>query len=416
MVYRWTVLFYVALVAPAWATSGNTLPRPNASALGMADANVALAHGPASQFINPANLAVDANTSATWEAGALLGHVTSQLRRPAAAGATTAGDYPAKDSTPVIPFAAFAVPRTKNVTLGFSLESPHGLGNEWPDHSFDLNLGPFGTADLAQKAELQVIRLGPALAIKMNERWAVGGRLFVQRIEAIEENDISKVEGDGTSMGAQIGLRYEVGDIIVGAAYTTRTHTKIKGSLSNIHPVAASSLIAGDATADILLPARLQAGLALRVHPNIWWEWDLDWIQWSYVDELTIVQSNGSIANAGKNERHNRDTLSIRTGVKWQYSPQLTLYGGLGYDPTPVAEEDVTPTASMLRKTRIAVGATQQLSGGKKIDFAYQFIRGHSRRANESSQDSFGGVDTNLYEGTYDSRSHVIGLGFTSEF
>ena len=36
--------------------SGNVLPRANSESLGMADANVALASGPAAQFINPANI------------------------------------------------------------------------------------------------------------------------------------------------------------------------------------------------------------------------------------------------------------------------------------------------------------------------------------------------------------------------
>lgn len=409
------LICFLLPTAPAWASSGNMLPRANASALGMADANVALAQGPSSQFINPANLAGEPDKG-SWEAGGLFGLITADLRRLAAAGATSAGEYPTKDNKPIIPYAAFAQRWSENMVVGFSFEAPHGLSSEWPDHSFDLNLGPFGAADLAQLAELRVVRFGPAIALNMNERWSFGARLFGQYVEAKEENDISKVEGDGTTLGAQLGLRYSIGDIVVGAAYTTRTNTEIKGSLRDIHPVAASSLVAGDATADILLPARLQAGLALRVSPDMWWEWDIDWIEWAYVDELTIRQSNGTIANAGKNERHNRNTLSFRTGVKWTYSPTLTLYAGLGYDPSPTAEQDVSPTSSMVRKTRLGLGATRLLASGTKVEAAYQFVRGHSRRISESDQDSFGGTDTNLFEGTYESRSHIFGLNLTKEF
>lgn len=413
--YKWIACALTILSGTAWA-SGNTLPRPNAAALGMADANVAISQGPSSQFINPANLAAPPDTKGSWEAGALVGRVEANFRRPSAAEATLAGDYRADAIYPVIPYVASLHPWSEAVTVGFSLESPHGLSTEWPDHTFDLNLGPFGTADLAQKSELRVIRLGPAAAMKLNDRWAIGGRLFVQHVEASEQNDISKVKGDGNTLGAQIGIRYTRDNMILGAAYTTRTRTEIEGSLSNIHPVAAGSLVAGDASADILLPARLQTGIALRVSRAVWWELDLDWIEWSYVDELTIMQSNGTIANAGRNQRHNRNTLSIRSGVKWEQSPQLTLYAGLGYDPSPVPEEDASPTSSVVRKTRVGIGATHQLSIGKDLSVAYQFIRGHSRQINESSQDSFGVTDTNLYEGTYDSRSHVIGISYRSEF
>ncbi|MFP5350798.1 MAG: OmpP1/FadL family transporter, partial [Gammaproteobacteria bacterium] len=353
-----------------------------------------------------------------WEAGSLLGVVQVDLRRPATAGATTAGEYPAKDTHPIIPYAAFAHRRSDRMVIGFSLEASHGLSSEWPDHTFDLNLGPAGTADLAQTAELQVLRFGPALALKVNDQWSFGARLFGQYVEAKEENDISKVKGDGTSVGAQIGARYAAGDVVVGAAYSTRTNTEVKGSLSDIHPIVGASLVAGDAKADILLPARLQTGVAFRLTPSVWWELDLDWIEWSYVDELTIRQSNSTVANAGKNERHNKNTLSVRTAIKWTYSPTITLYAGLGYDPSPTAEEDAQPTSGMVRKTRLGLGVTRQLASGTKIEAAYQFVRGHSRRIDETSQDNIRPTDpdTNLFEGTYESRSHILGLNLVMAF
>lgn len=405
----------LSAAVPAWGSSGNALPRPNASSLAMADANVALAQGPSSQFINPANLSGEPS-GATWEAGSLLGVIQAGLRRSAAAGATTAGEYPAKDIRAIIPYAAFAHRWSDSMVVGFSLEASHGLSIEWPDRTFGLDLGPAGTADLAQTAELQVVRFGPALALRANDQWSFGARLFGQYVEAKEENDISKVRGDGTSFGAQIGLRYAVGDVVVGAAYTTRTNTEVKGSLSDIHPAFASRLIAGDVKADILLPARLQTGVALRLTPGVWGELDLDWIEWSYVDELTIRQSNGTIANAGKNERRNQNTLSVRAAIKWTYSRTTTLYAGLGYDPSPTAEADAQPTSSMVRKTRLGLGATRVLASGTKIEAAYQFVRGHSRQVNETNQDNIGVTDTNLFEGTYESRSHILGLNLVMAF
>lgn len=410
---RWAGLLISLTAFPSWASSGHALPRASASALGMTDANVALVQGPSSQFINPANLA-DAGSGTKWEAGALFGVIKTDLHRPAAAGATTAGDYPAKDRHPVIPYAALAQQWSEKLAIGFSVEVPHGLGVDWPDHTFDLSLGPAGTADLAQMTELRVLRFGPAIATPINPQWAVGTRIFAQYVEATEENDFSRVEGDGTSLGAQIGLRYAVGDLILGGAYTTRTRTEIKGSL---RPGAATTLIEGDATADILLPARLQIGLAFRVLPNMWWEWDLDWLEWSYVDELTIRQSNGTIANAGKNERHNRNTVSLRTGIKWTRSPTLTLYAGLSHDPTPTAERDASPTSSMVRKTRVGIGATHLFASGTKLDVAYQYIRGHSRRIDETEHDNLTpSIDTNLFEGTYETASHILGLSLTTGF
>ncbi len=126
-------------------------------------------------------------------------------------------------------------------------------------------------------------------AIALDDHWSFGARVFGQRIEVLDENDLSTAEGDGTTVGAQLGVRYKTDKFILAAAYTTRTNTKVEGSLKDIHP-AATTLVPGDAEVDFLLPDRLQAGIAVPLRPNLWWEFDLDWIGWSYVDELTMAR------------------------------------------------------------------------------------------------------------------------------
>lgn len=404
------------------ATSGNTLPRASSEALGMADANVALASGPSAQFINPANIADRAERASHWEAGSLLARVSVSFSRAGVAGlgAATVGSFDADTQRPLILFAAFTFAGSDRRAWGFSVESPHGLTTEWPDRTFNVNLVPLGgtgTADIAKKGELSVIRIGPSAGFVVDGRWRLGGRIFAQTVDALDKNDIFTADGDGVSMGAQIGVRYVSERTIFGAAYTSRTNTEIEGSLRDIHPVASAIVIPGDAKADILLPDRLQAGVAFRLRPDLWWELDLDWIGWSYVDELTIVESDGSIANAGRNARDNDDTLSVRTAVKWLYRPRLTLYAGLGDDPTPVPDEDVTPIQSFLEKTRLGLGGRYLLRNGMRLDFAYQFVRGHGRTIGESKQDDFGALgDTDVFEGKYSGRTHTLGVSLAGRF
>ncbi|MEE8625102.1 MAG: hypothetical protein V3T19_07155, partial [Acidiferrobacterales bacterium] len=144
-------------------------------------------------------------------------------------------------------------------------------------------------------------RLAPCLNLRANTNVAPKRSAFFEP---------STAEGTGTTVGAQLGVRYKSDKFIIAAAYTTRTNTKVEGSLKDIHP-AATTLVAGDAKVDFRLPDRLQAGIAVPLRPNLWWEFDLDWIGWSYVDELTIIQSNGTVANAGRNTFDNDDTLSV---------------------------------------------------------------------------------------------------------
>lgn len=250
----------------------------------------------------------------------------------------------------------------------------------------------------------------------MDERWSVGARLFVQHVEAMEESDFAKAEGDGNTFGAQIGLRYASASHIAGVAFTTRTNTEVHGSQTNIHPVVAGALISGDAKADILLPPRLQSSFAFALQPNLWGEVELEWLGGSYIDERTIYQADGTISNRGKNLRHYRDTVNTRVGIKWQRTPRTAIYGALGYEPTPVPERDIAPVQSFLNRTRLTLGSAMKLGGDWHLDTTYQYAHGHSRTVNATDQDSLAGSDTHVYEGTYRSRSHFIRISVTGTF
>ncbi len=229
---RLWLLASISLYSPLVLASGNTLPRATSEAIGMADANVALSSGPAAQFINPANLVVENDNGFDWDIGGGFGHVSTSFSRPTVAGfgGAVAGGVDADTQRPFIPFVAFRFAGSERRAFGFSVESPHGLTIEWPDGAYGVDTAPlpFGVLDLAQKAELISVRFGPTVAIALDDHWNFGARVFGQYIEVLDENDLSTAEGDGTTVGAQLGVRYKSDKFIIAAAYTTRTNTKVE--------------------------------------------------------------------------------------------------------------------------------------------------------------------------------------------
>lgn len=387
--------------------SYNSLPRPNAASLGMADANVALATGPAAQFINPANLPSEDGPRSQWETGTLIARVDMDLSRRAPTSETLSADT----GYPIIPFIALGFDRSDRLAFGFAIDVPFGVALEWRDHAFETNLGPLGLQDIAREGEITVVRAGPAIAWRTRNHVGLGARIFYQYVEARDVSDVGEAEGDGYSIGGQIGVSYRADGYALGASYTHRTHTQIEGRTLRIGESAASA-----GKAEIHVPARLQAGFALALQPDLWWELDLDWLGWSYVDELSIVRADGSILNAGRNARHFDDALSVRTGVRWEATKDRVFYAGLAYDPSPVDERDASPTINNLSMTRAGLGAGFRLHNGLRVDLAYQYVRGHSRRITETVQDDILGIDTGLFEGTYRSESHVLGLTLGGSF
>lgn len=396
----------------AWSATSNMLPRTTTESLGMADANVAMATGPSAQYINPA--ALDApDTQEAWEVSGYLArnrvtYTRYEPRSASVAGTNTATNYP------FVPAAAWAKKLAPNLTIGLSIEAPFGSNIEWPDHTFDLTLPAFN-ADTAHKAKLEVLRFGPALSYRISDRLNLGIRLAEQYVRAVEANDLTTVKGDGFSQIYQLGLRFQDENYIFGSSYTSRGHTKIKGDQSDIHPAYSSILLAGSAHANIDLPARWQTGLALRITSKIWWESDIDWVGWSSIQDLTIVQSNGKTVNAGKNARYYHNTTSFYTGVRWARD-ETTWYFGTGYDPTPVDQRDASPIINQLRKTRYAIGGQTEAGRGLRYGIAYQYVVGHSRNVNATLQDNTVTGDSHLYEGNYKSVTHIIGASLSGSF
>lgn len=406
-------VFMLLYGSEAWAASSNLLPRPTTESLGMADANVAIAAGPSAQFINPAGLDAPYKQN-VWEISAFIANVKAGFERPVARSAAATGGYDANSSS-FVPSVAWAHALTPAIVLGFALDVPFGSKIDWPSHTFDRTL-PVANGDIAQQAEMDVIRIGPALSYRVSERFSLGARLFGQHVHALEANDLSKIEGNGYGTGFQLGARLQDEGYIIGSSYTSGTHTNIKGELRDVHPAAASVLLVGSVHANIDLPARWQNGLALLINPKLWWETDIDWVNWSSVNDLNITQSNDTLANSGKNLRSYHNVISVYSGLRWQQDPITTWYTGIGYDPTPVDERDASPTINMLRKTRVSVGMQSKFNNGLKFGVAYQYIIGRSRTIHSTAQDNASTSDTQLFEGTYTTQSHIIGFTLHNYF
>lgn len=175
---------------------------------------------PALQVTNPATLTTAGNGT-RWEAGFTFGQIDNNFRRASTVGVAAAGNYDADPERPILPFFAISHAYSEKVSLGVALDVSNYLDVTWPDHTFDVNFG--GQAvDLVTRGKLIATRLGPAVGIRIDQRWSTGARVFLQRVEALEDTGFAKAEGDGTTVGAQLGVRYIGRGYLVGAAFTTR--------------------------------------------------------------------------------------------------------------------------------------------------------------------------------------------------
>ena len=251
----------------------------------MADANVALASGPVAQIINPANLVDIRPGGRQWEAGTLLAQVDTHFSRAAPASAARAMDINARTAYPLVPYAALAVPYSERVTLGFAVDSPHGLSTEWKDHTWDVNLGSLGSADMVKLAQLTVRRFRTGGRLAAGRRLERGcapvraicrcGRRKRHRHATCQRHigwPATRRALPRTEFHLRPGLYHadQHQGCRQAGQHSRRGHQPGRRRCPRAYPVT----------------GRLQTGVAFRCVRTCGGRVDLDWIGWSYCDEL----------------------------------------------------------------------------------------------------------------------------------
>ena len=242
-----------------------------------------------------------------------------------------------------------------------------------------------------------------------------GARLFAQYVEAIDENDIATLRASGISAGLHLGVRYRTPDFIFGAAYTTPTNTKLNGganrTISTQPPPVWSrgTSIPVCCCRDGYRPASLSACRTCGGR----------WIWTGSAGRTTTssrsIKPTAAVISTNKAARHYTDTLSLRTGLKVGEIRAPDAARGLRLRP-----DAGTGTAMPRRQRASCAKAVSPLaaainSNAERIStLLISLFMAIRASINATDQDLFGSTDTHLFEGTYRTQTHVLGLSFTA--
>lgn len=378
-----TLTTLTTLVSAQALAAGFQLQEQNAALLGQAFAGrAAYANDAATEFDNPAGLTrlkhkqLVVSLVPAFITIETRGTSISALGSPPAPPAETGKSGAGKDT--VIPALFYAHPITDNVVFALGIYSPFGLITEHEKGSYARYSGTY--------SRLMVIDISPALAIRFNDHWSAGAALNFEYADVdfdsqfplqpfgVIPNQDANVhnEGDDWSLGWHAGVLYEHDDNTrVGATYHSEVKHHLTGS-STFDTDPLGSFKSSNLSANLTLPAYASLGAYHAINPQWAVLGEIDYINWSTVDVITLKNVASPIGPTNSSFVQNyRNTWRFSLGGNYQQTEKVMWRAGIAYDQTP--------TRDSFRSTRLpdgdrivtGLGAHIALGENASIDLSY---------------------------------------------
>jgi long-chain fatty acid transport protein len=400
---RIVVHLLVSLLAlsPLAMANGLNLNSLGSRALSMGGAFVGLADDYSAIFWNPAGMAQFNKRYLGFYGTDVIPSGSYLLQVPTPAGLLNLVDAKTQSKHYLSGLLAYYQPVTDDLVAGIGIYVPSGLGAAWNGDDF-FNFSN-GTA-YQWESKIGAVTFSPGVSYKINEMISVGAALNInygmfslkrwagttEIPEPPSEFDLGQYEMNlnGWGFGATFGVLVKINDMLsAGATLRTPNRVKLSGdaSLSNIELLGfQSSSDAETVSPHLTFPLWIAGGVAFRPLSRLIVTGDLQWTQWSTLDqvELKFIDPYWSLfmTASGENVMHLewKDALQVRFGAEYMIKENLDLRAGYYYDPSPAPDRTMNVLLPNFTFNAFTLGLGYSLNG-LVIDFGFEFLAGKKR-------------------------------------
>jgi long-chain fatty acid transport protein len=410
---------FMVAASPSAHASAFALAEQGVSGLGNAYAGAAAAAEDASTvWWNPAGMSRLPRGKHVLIGGHLIIPKTEFANRGSVPGNTgpngEGGD--AGDAT-LVPNLFFAMDLNPSWSFGVGVNVPFGLATKYDDNW----VGRFQGID----SEVKTLNINPSVSYKLSDRASIGFGLNYQRGEIDLLSAVSIAPGaelrnstsiDGEAWGFNIGALFDITPATrVGIHYRSALDYELDGTTSfrPVPPVPAvppSPLLAnGPVSLDLETPATLSVSGAHRLNDRLELLADVTWTEWSRIDRLPLVRSNGTTLDTLVFNFDDTFRYSIGANYKWQ--GPWTLRAGLAFDESPVPNAE-TRSVRLPDNDRywFSLGATYQMSRSGRFDVGYTFVNIKDADINNTQ------AGRGTVRGTYEATVNILSVSYQHSF
>lgn len=401
--------------------SGFALYTHGAKELGRINSVVASPEGPVSSFFNPATLSELPENQV--EAGAVFIFPSIKFK------SASTGKTEETKSQVFHPGTLFGVYHLNDTfTLGFGVNSPFGLGTEWPED--------WEGRYITTNAEMETFLFNPNLAWKVTDTLTLAGGVDLLLGDSTLENNINlssaatglpfslsdakqKFSGDGYGWGYNLGVLWKIKKgLSLGISYRSGINLELEGDVnfSDVNALVAANFPNTGGKTTINLPPQVFTGLAYQVNDNLVVEIGGRWEGWSRYKKLKI-DLDQPVGGKSSNitQKNWKDTLTFNTGAKYSMYPTLDIFLGYLYEDNPVPGDTFDPSVPASEKHMWSLGIAKKF-GRVNTAITYLYGKYKDRNKNNSVGLETGATVAEIANGEYEQDTHMLGISVNVEF
>ena len=358
-----------------------------------------------------------------------------------------------------VPNLYFVLPINKQFAVGLGVGAPFGLVTEWDDGWIGRYQGI--------KSDLKTINVDVALSWRAMDNLSFGVGVDYQQVKATLTSNVNysaalaqaagqaaagglispataqafvaatpgldsnvHIDGDDYAFGWDIGALWDITPTTrVGAHYRSSLKYNVTGNISitnptlpplgPLAPVGAllsagvnAQLANGGVTSSIELPAITNISFFSRFDPK--WDVmaDVQWTQWSSLQELRFVRT-GPGATLPATPENFKDAWRFSVGASYYLDNQWKFRGGLAYDQSPVQNVDRTPRLPDASRTWLSLGVQYAWDKHLKLDGGFTYIWGGTPEINQNAGSTAANA---LISGDFKPNVTIFGVSATYSF
>jgi len=329
--------------------------------------------------------------------------------------------------------------------FGLGINAPFGLKTDY-DPTW---VGRFQ----AITSKIQTINLNPSLAYQMNDsvslglglnyqhisgdltsavNWSAaaasvpGGAAAIPGMNAAGQNEgLSSISGSDSAWGYNFGVLLQpTTQTRVGLAYRSSIKYNLSGTVtfsnrptaSVVGPTLAAGLAAATPDEAVSLAIEMPASFSTSVFHQMDNKWDVmadaTWTQWSVLQQLNVVRSNGATLGGTPTQENWKNTWRVAVGATYHYNEQWLSRVGVAYDQTPVPDAYRTARIPDSNRKWLSFGGQYKGSSSSKVDFAYAHLfMNDATIANNQSATGAGNL-----VGTYSNSVDILSVQYAYSF
>lgn len=370
--------------------NGLNLNGMGTKAISMGGAFIAVADDYSAVFWNPAGLTQMDKANLSVFSSFIIPTGTYQYAPAAIDMETESAIFPA-------PAITYYKPLSDKLIFGFTFYATAGAGAGWDGASLvPFNTGfPLNTKVYIWESKVGGLTFSPVVAYKVSDKFSLGVTLNVTYAMLDMERQAMGMQytesAHGIGFGATFGALFKPSDkFSIGFTFKAPQKLKLNGDIT-LDLLGGYGLNATvDTTREITWPMWVGAGVAFKPTDKLTIAADIQYTQWSKLDELPATTDdamwNMALPGLGKIIDHTtyelmwEDAIQYRFGFDYKLSDTFSLRGGYYYDPAPSPDTTLNILLPSITYNVFTVGFgyhTEKLI----LDAGFEYLSGTDRDA-----------------------------------